>query len=69
MTNAEYLSSIKEMIIYKTKEYATCRVEEQNLDLKKTYSVNNVILLKMHLFSETQLKDTKNIRETQNNWK
>ena len=57
------------MIIYKTKEYATCRVEEQNPDLKKTYSVNNVILLKMHLYSETQLKDTKNIRETQNNWK
>ena len=39
MTNTEYLNNIREMIIDKTKEYATCRLDQQNQDLK----INNPI--------------------------
>ena len=68
MTNKDYLSSIKEMITDETQEYATYRLEQQNQDLKRTYSNNDVVLLKIDLHTETietkeskfLLKDTKN---------
>ena len=60
MTNAEYLNSIKEMIIDETKEYATYRLEQENQNLKKTYSDHNVILLKIDFHTETiQTKERK----------
>ena len=60
MTNTEHLNSIKEMIIDETKEYATYRLDQQNQDLKKTYSDNNIILLKIDLHTETiQTKERK----------
>ena len=60
MTNKEYLYSIKEMIIDETKEYTTCRLDQQNQDLKKTYSDHNVILLKIDFHTETtQTKERK----------
>ena len=48
-TNTEYLNSIKEMIVDETKEYATCRLDQQNQDLKK---INNQILLKFDFHTE-----------------
>ena len=60
MTNAEYLNSINEMIIDETKEYATYRLEQENQNLKKTYSDHNVILLKIDFHTETiQTKERK----------
>ena len=60
MTNTEHLNSIKEMIIDETKEYATYRLDQQNQDLKKTYSDHNIILLKIDLHTETiQTKERK----------
>ena len=53
MANTEYLNSVKEMIIDETKEYATYRLDQQNQDLKKTYSDHNVILLKIDFHAET----------------
>ena len=49
ITNTEYLNSIKEMIVDETKEYATCRLDQQNQDLKK---INNQILLKFDFHTE-----------------
>ena len=60
MTNKDYLSSIKEMIIDETQEYATYRLEQQNQDLKRTYSNNNVVLLKIDFHTETiETKESK----------
>ena len=60
MTNAECLNSLKEMIIDETKEYATYRLEQENQNLKKTYSDHNVILLKIDFHTETiQTKECK----------
>ena len=47
MTNTKYLNSIKEMVTAETKEYGTNKLNQQNQDLKKTYSDHNVILLKI----------------------
>ena len=48
------------MIIDETKEYATYRLDQQNQDLNKTYSHNNVILLKIDFQMETiQIKNGK----------
>ena len=73
MTNKDYLSSIKEMIIDETQEYATYRLEQQNQDLKRTYSNNNVVLLKIDLHTETietkesKLTSTKGYKEYREN--
>ena len=53
MANTEHLNSVKEMIIDETKEYATYRLDQQNQDLKKTYSDHNLILLKIDFHAET----------------
>ena len=53
MTNTEYLNSTKDMIIDKTKEYATYRLNQQNQGLKKTYSDHNLILQKIDFHTET----------------
>ena len=48
------------MIIDETKEYATYRLDQQNQDLKNTYSYHNVILLKIDFHTETiQTKECK----------
>ena len=48
------------MIIDETKEYATYRLDQQNQDLKNTYSNHNVILLKIDFHMETiQTKECK----------
>ena len=73
MTNKDYLSSIKEMIIDETQEYATYRLEQQNQDLKRTNSNNNVVLLKIDLHTETietkesKLTSTKGYKEYREN--
>lgn len=60
MINKECLSSIKVMIINETKGYATNRLEQQNQDLKRTYSNNNVVLLKIDFHTETiETKESK----------
>ena len=53
LINTEFVSSIKEIIIIETKEYATYRLEKQNQDLKKIYSDYNLILLKIDFHIET----------------
>ena len=59
-TNTEYLNNIKEMIIDETKEYVTYRLDQQNQNLKKTYSNHNVILLKIDFHTENiQTKEPK----------
>lgn len=52
MTNAEYLTSIEEMIIDETKECVTYRLEQQNQNLKKKYSDHIVILLKLDFHAD-----------------
>ena len=52
ITNTEYLNNIKEMIIHETKEYVTYSLDQQNQNLKKTYSNHNVILLKIDFHTE-----------------
>ena len=60
ITNTEYLNNIKEMIIHETKEYVTYRLDQQNQNLKKTYSNLNVILLKIDFHTENiQTKEPK----------
>ena len=60
ITNTEYLNNIKEMIIHETKEYVTYSLDQQNQNLKKTYSNHNVILLKIDFHTENiQTKEPK----------
>ena len=52
------------MIIDETKEYVTYRLDQQNQNPKKTYSIHNVILLKIDFHTENiQTKEPKLIKK------
>ena len=65
ITDKKYFSTIKGMYIDQNKEYATFKIErKESEDIKKIYSDNNVIILKVDFMTEMQKEKRKRIITT-----
>ena len=65
ITGKKYFSTIKGMYIDQNKEYATFKIErKESEDIKKIYSDNNVIILKVDFMTEMQKEKRKRIITT-----
>ena len=65
ITDKKYFSTIKGMYIDQNKEYTTFKIErKESEDIKKIYSDNNVIILKVDFMTEMQKEKRKRIITT-----
>ena len=65
ITDKKHFTTIKRMHIDQNKEYATFKIErKESGDIKKIYSDNNIIILKVHFMTEMQKEKRKKIITT-----